>query len=103
MPTTGTKLYVHKGSDWETAYAELFSEGEKKQIIEAFKAALVATGFKPEETWGERIEDRGSQITFTALGQKAPISEKELGTQTSRSARLSRRISASGFLASQST
>lgn len=78
MPTTGTKLYTHKGSDWEAAYAELFSEGEKKQILEAFEAALVATGFKPEKTWGERIEDRGSQITFSALGQKAPISAKEV-------------------------
>ena len=30
----------------------------------------------PEKTWGERIEDRGSQITFSALGQEAPIDAK---------------------------
>jgi gamma-glutamyltranspeptidase len=30
----------------------------------------------PEQTWGEQIEDRGSQITFSALGQQAPIEAK---------------------------
>ena len=36
-----------------------------------------ATGFVPEQTWGERIEDRGSQITFSALGQQAPLDAKD--------------------------
>ena len=27
--------------------------------------------------WGELIEDRGSQITFSALGQEAPLEEKK--------------------------
>jgi hydroxymethylpyrimidine pyrophosphatase-like HAD family hydrolase len=26
--------------------------------------------------WGDLIEDRGSQITFSALGQQAPVAEK---------------------------
>ena len=43
----------------------------------AFDEALEATGFVPEQVWGERIEDRGSQITFSALGQQAPIHAKE--------------------------
>lgn len=77
MPTTGTKLYTHKSTSWQRIYAELFSDEEKKQILEAFDASLEATGFKPEKTWGDRIEDRGSQITFSALGQQAPIAEKE--------------------------
>jgi phosphomannomutase len=33
-------------------------------------------GFNVEETWGETIEDRGSQITYSALGQQAPLAEK---------------------------
>lgn len=77
MPTTGTKLYTHKDGSWSAVYAELFSDEEKKKIIDAFGASLDATGFKPEQTWGERIEDRGSQITFSALGQEAPIEAKE--------------------------
>ena len=77
MPTTGTKLYTHKDGAWTPVYAELFSDEERAKIIDAFNASLEATGQKPEQTWGERIEDRGSQITFSALGQQAPLGAKE--------------------------
>ncbi|MBB3348149.1 MULTISPECIES: HAD-IIB family hydrolase [unclassified Sphingomonas] len=77
MPTTGTKLYVHRDGAWKTIYAELFDDAEKQKIITAFGQSLEATGFVPEQTWGERIEDRGSQITFSALGQQAPLEAKE--------------------------
>ncbi|EQB08710.1 haloacid dehalogenase [Sphingobium quisquiliarum P25] len=78
MPTTGTKLYTHRDGAWSPVYAELFDEAQKQQIFAAFDASLEATGFVPEEVWGERIEDRGSQITFSALGQQAPIHAKEV-------------------------
>lgn len=77
MPTTGTKLYTYRQGAWNAVFAELFEESQKQAILAAFDAALEATGFVPEETWGERIEDRGSQITFSALGQQAPIHAKE--------------------------
>ena len=76
MPTTGTKLYRFDGA-WRTVYAELFSDDQKRTILTAFDQALDATGFVPERTWGERVEDRGSQITFSALGQEAPLEAKE--------------------------
>lgn len=78
MPTTGTKLYTHRDGAWSVVYAELFEEAQKAEIFSAFDASLEATGFTPEEIWGERIEDRGSQITFSALGQQAPIHAKEI-------------------------
>jgi HAD superfamily hydrolase (TIGR01484 family) len=78
MPTTGTKLYTHRDGAWRAEYAELFNDDAKQQILAAFDAALEATGFTPEQTWGRRIEDRGSQITFSALGQEAPIHAKEV-------------------------
>ena len=77
MPTTGTKLYRHTDGAWRAVYAELFDDATKDKILTAFDAALEATGFTPEQTWGERIEDRGSQITFSALGQQAPLEAKE--------------------------
>jgi HAD superfamily hydrolase (TIGR01484 family) len=77
MPTTGTKLYTWQDDAWTTVYAELFDDETKAKILREFDAALEATGFVPEQTWGERIEDRGSQITFSALGQQAPIDAKE--------------------------
>ncbi|THX14377.1 hypothetical protein D6D13_03352 [Aureobasidium pullulans] len=77
MPTTGTELYTYRDGAWQVVYAELFSDQERRNIIKAFELFLSATGFTPEQTWGERIEDRGSQITFSALGQQAPVREKE--------------------------
>ncbi|HEX8421740.1 MAG TPA: HAD-IIB family hydrolase [Sphingomonas sp.] len=77
MPTTGTKLFRYRDGAWATVYAELFDDALKVKILAAFDEALAATGFTPEQTWGERIEDRGSQITFSALGQQAPLDAKE--------------------------
>lgn len=79
MPTTGSKLYIY-GLDrarWGRIYAELFRDEEKQQILKAFDDSLEAMVFTPKRTWGERIEDRGSQITFSALGQQAPVPAKE--------------------------
>ncbi|KAF3911061.1 Phosphomannomutase [Arthrobotrys entomopaga] len=78
LPTTGTKLYVYKNGSWERVCADLFSDDQRKEILDAFDLSLEATGFKPEKTWGNRIEDRGSQITFSALGQQAPVEAKEV-------------------------
>jgi HAD superfamily hydrolase (TIGR01484 family) len=77
MPTTGTKLYRYTDSQWQPVYAELFDDATRAKIKTAFDEALAATGFVPEQTWGERVEDRGSQITFSALGQQAPLDAKQ--------------------------
>ena len=77
LPTTGTKLYTYREGKWSAVYAELFDDELKQKIFTAFDESLEATGFVPEQTWGERVEDRGSQITFSALGQQAPLDAKE--------------------------
>jgi HAD superfamily hydrolase (TIGR01484 family) len=76
LPTCGTKFYRRNGS-WQVLYSEDFSSEEKKKIIAALNKALAEAGFKTEKHWGDLIEDRGSQITFSALGQEAPLDEKK--------------------------
>lgn len=76
LPTCGTQFYQHE-EDWKKIYSEDFTEDEKKKIISSLKQALESAGFQVERVWGEAIEDRGSQITFSALGQQAPIEEKK--------------------------
>ena len=76
LPTCGTKFYQYD-KDWRKIYSEDFTAEEKKKIISSLKKALEASGFKIKKLWGEEIEDRGSQITFSALGQEAPNEEKE--------------------------
>jgi len=75
LPTCGTKFFQYAGS-WTKLYSEDFTTDEKEKIVRSLNQALAVTGFKPERVWGEVIEDRGSQITFSALGQEAPIEEK---------------------------
>jgi len=75
QPTTGTKLYRWSG-EWKPVYAELFSADERHQIETALDDAVKAEGLDEGQTWGDRIEDRGSQITFSGLGQDAPLVAK---------------------------
>ena len=77
LPTCGTKFYKYASGNWEKIYSEDFTDDEKKKIIGSLRKAIEETGFKEKKVWGETIEDRGSQITFSALGQQAPLEEKE--------------------------
>jgi hypothetical protein len=75
LPTCGTKFYQYT-ADWKKIYSEDFTAEEKEKIISSLKQAIGASDFTVEKVWGETIEDRGSQITFSALGQQAPLEEK---------------------------
>ncbi|MBK5243965.1 MAG: HAD-IIB family hydrolase [Eubacteriaceae bacterium] len=76
LPTCGTKFYQFK-KEWKQLYAENFTDGERKKILDSLHSAVEEAGFDIKKTWGKQIEDRGSQITFSALGQKAPLDEKK--------------------------
>jgi hypothetical protein len=76
LPTCGTKFFQYTGK-WKQLYSEDFTKDEKAKIVSALKEAIGKAGFHVEKTWGEIIEDRGSQITYSALGQQAPLEEKE--------------------------
>ena len=75
LPTCGTQFYKY-ADGWERIYAEDFTPEQRDKIIGSLKAVIEQTGMKAAKTWGEVIEDRGSQITFSALGQQAPLDEK---------------------------
>ena len=78
LPTCGTKFYEYKiNGHWSKIYSEDFTSEEKEKIIGSLKKAVGSAGVKAAKTWGAQIEDRGSQITFSALGQKAPLEEKK--------------------------
>ena len=76
LPTCGTKFFQYTG-EWKKLYSEDFTADEKQRIMSSLKKAVEVAGVKAEKVWGEVIEDRGSQITFSALGQQAPLQEKD--------------------------
>lgn len=76
LPTCGTK-FLRYDEGWKELYSEDFTAVQKEKIIDSLKKALELAGYKAEKVWGEVIEDRGSQITFSALGQQAPTEAKK--------------------------
>jgi hydroxymethylpyrimidine pyrophosphatase-like HAD family hydrolase len=75
MPTCGTQYYRYEG-EWKQIYAQNLSEDEKSRALSAVEESAKSLGYWESETWGPILEDRGSQITFSALGQSAPVAAK---------------------------
>ncbi len=76
LPTCGTRFYTYS-DDWHKLYSEDLSGAQKERIIAALHGAITALGFDAAQTWGDTIEDRESQITYSALGQQAPLDAKK--------------------------
>jgi HAD superfamily hydrolase (TIGR01484 family) len=77
FPTTSTSFYRYQRGGWKKVYRKVLKSAEKKKIMRAFADAFAATRYvPPKKLWGKAIEDRGTQITFSALGQKAPVKAK---------------------------
>ncbi|MPV38692.1 HAD-IIB family hydrolase [Georgenia subflava] len=77
MPTCGTRYLRHDGQDWKQVYAHDLTPGERDRALAAVEGEARRLGLWEEQTWGEILENRGSQITFSALGQEAPLEAKK--------------------------
>ena len=79
FPTNAAECFRYKNGAWSAEYDKSLNAFEKARIMQALKESMEETGFAqpPAAVWGERIEDRGAEITFSGLGQKAPIEEKQ--------------------------
>lgn len=76
LPTCGTQYYRRIDGAWRRLYSETLSDDQKRRAVEAVERAARAAGLWEPDVWGDRIEDRESQITFSALGQSAPVEAK---------------------------
>jgi HAD superfamily hydrolase (TIGR01484 family) len=78
FPTSGARFLRFEEGQWKTVYAHELSPEQRVKINVAFEKAFQDIGYQqPEKIYGEVIEDRGTQITFSALGQQAPIEVKD--------------------------
>lgn len=75
LPTSGTKLFRFEG-EWRPIYADMFTGDERERIESALSQAVTELDFDAGQIWGDQVEDRGSQITFSGLGQEAPADAK---------------------------
>jgi hypothetical protein len=82
MPTSGSQVYEYDQlkKDWLLVDKEPFNENIKnkiKKLLEEVVSRSEEYGI-PANPAGEIIEDRDTQITFSALGQLAPWEKKKL-------------------------
>lgn len=82
LPTCGTRYERYGADGWQTVYRELLSLDERNDALHALRDEAQRLGLwepaKPDgQVWGDVLEDRGSQVTFSALGQRAPVEVKQ--------------------------
>ena len=79
LPASGGSMYQSWGKyGWVAAYQNKLSPRDVDRISAAFEEAIAESGFEqPQKLWGKQFENCDSKITFSALGQKAPLSAKE--------------------------
>ncbi|HNU95649.1 MAG TPA: HAD-IIB family hydrolase [Candidatus Paceibacterota bacterium] len=80
LPTSGSLCYqfdVQK-KDWQITNKEEMPKEIKEKIFSTIKDFIEnnSYGIKPYKEGDQVLEDRGTQITLSALGQNAPIEEK---------------------------
>jgi phosphomannomutase len=90
MPTCGTRYYRYDEIDqeWKLQYAEDLTDDEKKLIVSVLESSAKETGLWVDKPFGDIIEDRGSQVTYSALGQQAPAEAKYKWAEENAEAKL---------------
>lgn len=76
MPTCGTRYYRYEDGAWVERYAHDLDPEVAARAIDSLERHARELGLWESNPWGNIIEDRGSQITFSALGQEAPLEAK---------------------------
>ncbi len=76
-PTCGTKCYLY--SDWKfrKKYSKNLSKSDSQQAISIINKTIEELNLKPEKIYWELIENRWTQITYSALWQEAPYEIKK--------------------------
>ncbi|MDO5025892.1 MAG: HAD-IIB family hydrolase [Trueperella sp.] len=79
MPTCGTRYMRYDAGEqaWNPIYIRDLTVAERERALAALEEQARKLGLWENETWGEILEDRGSQVTFSALGQQAPLEAKK--------------------------
>jgi HAD superfamily hydrolase (TIGR01484 family) len=80
FPTNSASGYYYdtKRGRFFRAYSNLLPKHDAKTIVHAFETAFKDIGYvQPKKTYGPVLENRGSQLTFSALGQRAPLRLKQ--------------------------
>ncbi len=80
LPVEGSERfeYDEAGKEWRMTDKEVFPNELKKKVIEALNDIITSGKYDiPEKPYGKYIDDRETEIAFSALGQEAPLDKKQ--------------------------
>jgi phosphomannomutase len=77
FPTNAAAFFRYEGGEWKKVYEERLTDEEFARIRAAIASAEERLGLSEPQIWGEKVENRGTQVTFSGLGQSAPIEAKK--------------------------
>lgn len=74
LPTSGAALYEYVNGEWTKIYEERITESDAAKIEMAIEDGANESGVidRSLHTYGPRLEYRGGEVTYSALGQLAP-------------------------------
>lgn len=80
LPTSGSEMQEYRDGGWQEVYHEALTDEQRRHIITSLEQALEQADIEiaQDEIVGEQIEDRQSQVTFSALGQEQSPEKKAL-------------------------
>lgn len=77
LPTSGSVFYRFENG-WKEQYAMVLTHHEREKIFASFTKAYKDIGYShPKKLYGDVLEDRRTQVSFSALGQKTPVALKK--------------------------
>jgi phosphomannomutase len=97
MPTCGTRYLRWNGHGWAEVYFEKLTPDEKRRAFDVLQSGAERLGFWTTDTWGAVLEDRGSQVTYSALGQNAPAAAKAAWDPDNSKKEALRKLAATGL------
>ena len=68
FPVTATSFFKYDNG-WKNVYTHNLTQEEVDKTMSAFTQVFKEIGYKDPKTYGPVIENRGSQVTWSALGQ----------------------------------
>jgi hydroxymethylpyrimidine pyrophosphatase-like HAD family hydrolase len=93
FPEGAAECFSFVNGETNLEYSHLFTEDEAKHIIDSVNKVLDETKIvEGEPSYGDRVENRGGQITLSTLGQKAPVEAKRVWDPTKEKRQMLRKI-----------
>ncbi|MDQ3628508.1 MAG: HAD-IIB family hydrolase [Actinomycetota bacterium] len=77
LPVSGTRAYERVDGAWVRRYCRDLNAEQRLRITDTLLSVADELGILVVDPWGEVIEDRGGQITYSMLGQQAPLALKQ--------------------------